>query len=170
MSSILVVGYQILQPYLNELHLNSTYNGLLYFAGAFVASMGAEVFGRLSAKISYKWIFYMCIIMLLFAIRGFYLSYTSIILVAILLCFYRFAWGITTPLFVVLSNKQLGSDDFRNTFFSLTSLVSNLLVGFLLFIFGFAETRASINYGILGVITIVFAVFVIFNWKELGSE
>lgn len=166
MTAILVSGYQILQPYLNELKIDSSYNGLLYFFGAFVASMGSEIFGKISSKISYKWIFNICTILLLFAMFGFSLSYANVLWVGILLCCYRFAWGLSSPLLVLLANQRLESDDFRNTFFSLSSLFSNLLSATLLFLFGAFGIKSYINYGILGSITTIFAVVVLLTWRE----
>lgn len=163
---IFISGYQILQPYLNDINIRQDYNGLIYFIGALIASIGSEIFGKLSEKRSYKWIFILCILTLLISFLGFYLSYKSIIIVTLLMCLYRFSWGLSTPLLVLISNKQLESDEFRNTFFSLISLSSNLLVGIILFIFASLPVNVAENYGILGIITLIFTVYVFYTGKK----
>lgn len=170
MKTILISGYQIFQPYLTELKYDSTFNGVIYFIGAFIASMGSEIFGKLSAKKSYKWIFVLCSIMLIISMFGFSISYKNIIISTILLCLYRFAWGLSTPLLVLLSNGQLKNDDFRNTFFSIISLSSNLLVGIVLFIFATTKINVSFSYGVLGIIATVFLIFVYFSWVKVPID
>lgn len=168
--AILISGYQIFQPYLSELKYDSDYNGIIYFLGALIASMGSEIFGKLSSKKSSKWILFFCSIILSIAMFGFSISYKNIVLLAFLLCLYRFAWGLSTPLLVVLSNKQLKNDDFRNTFFSIISLFTNLVVGLILFSFGIIKIHTSFNYGILAFFMVIFLIFIYLSWnKELEN-
>lgn len=164
--AILISGYQIFQPYLSELKYNFDLNGIIYFLGAVVASMGSEIFGKLSTKKSYKWMLLFYSIILIIALFGFSISYKNLILLIFLLCLYRFAWGLSTPLLVVLSNKQLKNNNFRNTFFSIISLFTNLLVGLILFIFSSIKTHVSFNYGILTFFMFLFLIFIYFSWKK----
>lgn len=163
---IFISGYQILQPYMNHINLKQDYNGLIYFLGALLASIGSEFFGKLSVRKTPRWIFILCVSILTISLFGFYLSYKSVIVVTILMCLYRFAWGLSTPLLVFISNKQLESDEFRNTFFSMISLASNLLVGIILFIFASLPLKISENYGILCLVSLVIAVYACYPKKH----
>ena len=168
---LLVCGYQILQNYLAESNFQMQYNGLLYFVAALVASCGSLFFDRLQTMIKSKRILAILCLALL-AVCFFGLSAISNILGIILfVCGYRLVWGITSPMFAYLVNMCIQSDEYRDTVFSIISLITNLLGSVLLFIFGAVGLEARYNYVLLGIVAIALVVILFFTkWRQNRPE
>lgn len=164
---LLVCGYQILQNYLAESNFQMQYNGLLYFVAALVASCGSLFFDRLQTMIKSKRILaVLCLLLLAMCFFG--LSVVSSIPgIVLFVCGYRLVWGITSPMFAYLVNMRIQSDEYRNTVFSIISLVTNLFGSVLLFIFGAVGLNACYNYVLLGIIAIALVAILFFTqWHQ----
>ena len=70
-------------------------------------------------------------------------TFTSIFL---LVSGYRLIWGVTSPMFASMINESIEKDDYRNTVFSMISLVCNL--GSSVLLFGFTIMNVNVKYKI----------------------
>lgn len=162
-SMILVSAYQLLQTYLLESSVPKSYNGLLYFIATLLAGCGSFFFEKLQAMLkSSKVVLVMCLLVISACFFG--LSYVSGILpVFILVCGYRLIWGITSPMFVSIVNRNIVNDIYRNTAFSVISLGYNLGSSVLLFTFVVMDMRVKYNYIVLSILSIVLLMVCVFS-------
>ena len=162
-SMILVSGYQLLQTYLLESSVPKSYNGLLYFIAALFAGCGSFFFEKLQSILkSSKVVLVMCLLVISVCFFG--LTYVSGILpIFILVCGYRLIWGITSPMFVSIVNRNIVKDTYRNTAFSMISLGYNLGSSVLLFAFVVIDVGVKYNYIMLSILSIALFVICVFS-------
>ena len=153
-SMILVSGYQILQAYLLDSPLDETYNGLLYFLAAIFASFGSFFYNKLKGMLkSEKRIFLLCLLFISICFLGL-ANASTVLLIFIFVCAYRLIWGITSPMFSSMINKNVKIDAHRNTAFSFISLGCNLCSSVLLFIFSLNNFSIKYEYIVLTILSI----------------
>lgn len=154
-TTVLVCGYQLLQPYLAVSDLHTSYNGFVYCIAALLASCGSFCFDKVQKiPISKKTVLGICLLLILCCYCGLAMT-NNVLLVVVLICAYRFIWGITSPLFSYTVNKCIQSDEYRDTVFSFISLISNLMVSVFLAIIGVIGFAANVNYYVLALAVIM---------------
>lgn len=152
---ILTSGYLILQTYLLESGIDTSLNGALYFIAAAFACVGSLLYEKL--KVTFKSHRNLMIASLsivaacLFGLSGL----SGMLFVLLLVCVYRFVWGISSPMFSSLVNRSIEDDAYRNTSFSFISLGSNLCVSLLLFLFLVCNLHPGTEYLALGVLSLL---------------
>lgn len=117
LSMLLVCGYQLLQPYLAKSGIQASYNGIVYCFAALCASGGSFFFEKLQKILQSK---NTMALLALVLISGcfFGLSHASgVTLIFLLICCYRLIWGVTSPMFSFLVNKNIPKDEYRDTVF-----------------------------------------------------
>lgn len=157
-SMLLVCGYQLLQPYLADSGMKASYNGWLYCMAALLGSCGSFFFERLEKIFrSKKILLLVCILLISGCFIGL-ANVSGVALIFLLVCCYRLVWGVTSPMFSYMVNNSISADEYRDTIFSVISLISNLLSSAFLFLLGFADLSSKANYWILGTVALVFTV------------
>ena len=152
---LLVSGYELLQPYLSGSDLDTSYNGLVYCIAALLASCGSFCFHKVQTlHIPKKILLGTCFLLISCCYLGLAMTH-NVLLIAGLICGYRLIWGITSPLFSHMVNNCIPSDAYRDTVFSVISLVSNLMGSVFLVIIGLVDLPANMNYYALAVIVIL---------------
>lgn len=74
-------------------------------------------------------------------------------------------------MFAYLVNMCIQSDEYRDTVFSIISLITNLFGSVLLFIFGAVGLEARYNYVLLGIVAIALVVILFFTkWRQNRPE
>lgn len=169
-TTILISGYHIFQPYLNEIKIENSYNGILYFLGAICASYGSFIFRKLSEKMTSKSMLFLCIILLEIAMFGLLKTSSYVLIIAVLIGIYRLAWGITSPLLVSMANECIESNDYRDTFFSIISMFSSILNAFVLGAFGFFHLTMKSSYLVLGIGIFLFGSAIFFDLFRVNKH
>lgn len=152
---LLVSGYQLLQPYLSGSDLDTSYNGFVYCIAALLASCGSFCFHKVQAlHIPKKILLGTCFLLISCCYLGLAMTH-NVLLVAGLICGYRLIWGITSPIFSYIVNNCIPSDAYRDTVFSVISLISNLMGSVFLMIIGLVDLPPNMTYYALAFIVIL---------------
>lgn len=168
--SLLVCGYQILQTYLADSNVPSTFNGLLYFLAALMASGGSYSFEKIKTLYNSKEnLFLACAALITISFLGLSIA-SSVLGIFLFVCLYRLAWGIISPMFAYLVNKSIQSDECRDTVFSIISLMSNLINSLILFVFGIVQVNTRMEYLVLTTITLLFCIVLKLNLHTKKSN
>lgn len=163
-SIVLVTGYQFLQTYLLDSPIAERDHGLLYFIAAVFASLGSYRYKKWKGMFqSEKTLSGICLVLLSICMLGLGCASAGMP-IFLLVCAYRLAWGVASPMFSSLINRNMDDDSVRNTVFSLVSLGSNLGSSILLFCASISHVSAKLAYCILGMLC--FALFA--GWMSLG--
>ena len=158
---LLVCGYQLLQPYLADSGMKASYNGWMYCAAALLASCGSFFFEKLQRLSgSKRTTLLVCILLISGCFFGL-ANVSSVALIFLLVCCYRLVWGVTSPMFSYMVNNSISADEYRDTIFSMISLISNLLSSAFLFLLGFADLSSKANYWLLGTVALLFAMMIL---------
>lgn len=160
---LLVCGYQLLQPYLADSGIQASYNGWIYCVAALLASCGSFFFEKLQRiSGSKRTTLLVCILLISGCFFGL-ANVSGAALIFVLVCCYRLVWGITSPMFSCMVNNSISSDEYRDTVFSVISLISNLLSSAFLFLLGFAGLSSKVNYWLLGTVALLFTIIIFLN-------
>lgn len=165
-SMILVCGYQLLQPYLADSGMQTSYNGFLYCVAALLASCGSFIFDKLQKVSQHKGTMLFLSILLIAGCFFGLAKASSIFLIFLFVCCYRLIWGITSPMFSYMVNSSIPADEYRDTIFSLISLSSNLFTSLLLFFFGVIGLNSTFTYSMLGLTALLFSMIVLWVRKN----
>lgn len=165
-SMLLVCGYQLLQPYLAESGMQVSNNGLLYCVAALWASCGSFFFDKLQKAFQNKRMVLRCCILLISGCFFGLAKASGVYLIFVFVCCYRLIWGVTSPMFSYMVNNSISGDEYRDTIFSIISLLSNLFSSVFLFLLGILGLNSKYNYCLLGIIALLFLAIVFADGKQ----
>lgn len=168
-SMLLVCGYQLLQPYLAESGIQISNNGLLYCVAALLASSGSFFFDKLQKAFRNRRTVLLCCIVLISGCFFGLAKVSGAFLIFLFVCCYRLIWGVTSPMFSYMVNKSIPEDEYRDTIFSIISLLSNLFCSVFLFLLGILDLNSKNNYCLLGIIALLFLAIVFAGGKRHGK-
>lgn len=163
---VLVCGYQLLQPYLVGSDLHTSYNGYVYCIAALLASCGSFCFDKVQKlPISKSTILGILLLLIVGCYLGLAIT-NNVLIIVVLICAYRLIWGITLPMFSYMVNNSIPSDEYRDTVFSIVSLISNLMGSVFLLILGTMGMSSNINYYVLAVVIIIMCPIILFQTNK----
>lgn len=148
--SVLIVGYFLLQPYLNELNIAGPYNGFLYFLitlFAFISSKSQSYFGK---KVNNKNLLLIILCLFLSLTFLFFSLLKTMIGFIIGACLFRTLWGYVLPFFYQELNYSIKEDSLRSSILSFNSLMTSLFGSILLWLFSLYSHSIKLDYLILG--------------------
>ena len=160
---LLVCGYQLLQPYLAVSEINRSYNGVVYCIAALLASCGSSCFAKVQKiRISKGAFLGICLVLISGCYCGLAVA-NNVLAIVTLICGYRLIWGITSPMFSYMVNNCIPTDEYRDTIFSIISLMSNLMGSVFLVLIGIIDLPVYVNYYILAVIVVVLCAYILIS-------
>ena len=165
-SALLIVGYQLFQILFSVKFENWTYNGLIYFVATLFAILSSSLYQKISNLIKSQKLFKysLCITLsVIFILLNIVHNFSAIVL---LVCSYRFLWGIISPFFTSVINNNIKNDEYRNTIFSVNSLLTNIISFAILYIFSFFNITVSLQFLILGIVIFIISMILIFKGKN----
>lgn len=165
-SCTLIVGYQLVQPLLNETKNNSFGNGLLYVIftiSALLSSLSYEKIislfqNRKNAIIFSSLLIFLCFISIFFTSK--YINYPLLI---IIFSVFRFVWGFVSVVIEERLNFNCKENNIRVSINSVASLLSNLLSAISLGLIAFLNLSSKYSYMILSLLIISLILFITFH-------
>ncbi|MBF0106495.1 MAG: MFS transporter [Deltaproteobacteria bacterium] len=156
LNSFVIVGYQILQPYLNEINLASSKNGLIYFFITIFGILSSKTTPQVKKILKNSYVF-VAVLSLLFGLAfiNLALSIETLFYIIAVMCLYRFLWGYLTPTLVEAINTSFKENSIRSSVFSVCSLFANFFSFSLLFLFAKLSPSIAVNYFILAIFSII---------------
>lgn len=162
-TSTLIIGYQILQPYLNETKVSGSTNGTMYFFITLFAYLSAKFSSKISAVFKGEKSLMVFSCLLLFLVLIIFSCIKSLALIILVACIYRFIWGYISPFFIQQLNYQIKHDNLRSSILSIGSLFGNLYSFFILFIITTLNLPIVDSYIILGFLILLLGIFIVFS-------
>ena len=165
-SSCIIIGYQMLLPYLNELNVASSDNGYLIFIitlFAFFSSRFQGIFRKTNISDLFIVLLSYLIIALLFL--GYYFT-NNFGAVLIISSIYRFTWGLITPYLINKTNSFINEETLRSTIISIQSLLSSASSAIVLMLLAKAPYTIKVNYVLLCLYVLFLMMLSLVYFKE----
>ncbi len=164
----IIVGYFLIQPYLNEVNLASPNNGIIYFIITMSAFLSARTFPWFNRHVeNNKFTFFMVLQISLIAVFVIMSSMIdNVMSIIIVLSLFRFLWGLSDPFFTSMLNHYISDEHARASILSVGSLLTSLLQGLTLFCI--AGLSLKVSFIILAVMLAVTANLFIILRKKLS--
>lgn len=163
---LLVCGYQLLQPYLAVSDLHTSYNGFVYCIAALLASFGSFCFDKVQKlPVSKRTVLGTLLLLIVGCYLGLAIT-NNVLIIVVLICAYRLIWGIASPMFSYMVNNSIPSDEYRDTVFSIVSLISNFMCSVFLLVIGTVNLASNINYYVLAVVEIILCPIILFQTNK----